>query len=66
MKPRSPLLTVAELKLRLSSYSDDMLVDFSGLDFARLKQRGDNLVQVEFNQQVYRNDEGRVEVQNLE
>lgn len=66
MDNRPPLLTVAALKQHLDGYADDLLVDFSGLDFLRLKQRSDTLVQVEFNQQVYRTPEGRVVVQNLE
>ena len=60
-----PLLTIKDLKNQLSAYEDDCEVDFSGLDFYRLKKRGDKLVQVEFNQQVYRTGEGLVVVENL-
>ena len=42
-------LTVGDLKSMLSGYENDMELNFSGLDFYRLKQRGPNLVQVEFN-----------------
>jgi hypothetical protein len=66
MKNRPRLITVFELKAELNVFPNDMEIDFSGLDFYRLKQRGDNLVQVEFNQQVYRNQEGNVVVDNLE
>ena len=66
MKTRPPLITVAVLKAHLSAYPDDTELDFSGLDFYRLKQRGEKLVQIEFNQQVYRTPEGDVVVQNLE
>ena len=63
----SDLITVGILKDLLNGYSDDMELDFSGLDFYRLKQRSPTLVQVEFNQQVYRDKEtGRVVVENLE
>lgn len=67
MKPinRPPLLTIKDLKNQLSVYEDDCLVDFSGLDFYRLKRRDEKLVQVEFNQQVYRTSEGLVVVENL-
>lgn len=41
-------------------------VSFSGLSFYRVKQRGDDLVQIEFNQQVFLDEQGRVVVQNLE
>lgn len=66
MQQRPPLLTVAQLKEHLSVFDDDALVDFSGLDFYRTKLRGEKLVNIEFNQQVYRNPQGDVVVQNLE
>ncbi|MBL8401293.1 hypothetical protein [Accumulibacter sp.] len=61
-----PSITVKELREHLSLYSDDCMIDFSGLEFYRLKQRGENSVQMEFNQQVYRTPEGRVVVENLD
>jgi len=66
MKKQEPLITVGMLIEQLSIFDKDSEVDFSGLDFYRLKQRGPNLVQVEFNQQVYRDDQGKVVVSNLE
>lgn len=66
MADRPPRLTVGELTRMLSSYPDHYEVEFSGLDFYRLKQRDETLVQVEFNQQVYRTPEGQVVVQNLD
>lgn len=66
MEKDYPNITVGQLKLHLESYDDDMELYFGGLDFYRLKQRGTNLVQVEFNQLVYRNEAGRVVVDNLE
>ncbi|ASD60039.1 hypothetical protein C3397_03650 [Enterobacter cloacae complex sp. ECNIH16] len=60
------LITVGELLDRLQHYPRDTKISFSGLDFYRLKQRAENLIQVEFNQVVYRNSEGRVVVENLE
>lgn len=66
MKERLPLHTVGSLIAELSVYEKDMLVDFSGLDFYRFKLRSPNLVQCEFNQQVYRTAEGAVVVENLE
>lgn len=66
MKKQEPLITVGMLIEHLSGYDESMELDFSGLDFSRLKQRGPNLVQLEFVQQVYRDHEGNVVVQNLE
>lgn len=58
-------LTVGEFKKMLSYYDDDTEITFNGLDFYRLKTRGDNLVQVEFNQSVYKDSEtGNVEIIN--
>lgn len=64
--PDKHLITVGELMDRLSSYPRDTKISFSGLDFYRLKRRGENLIQVEFNQVVYRDSEGHVVVENLE
>ncbi len=66
MEKDYPNITVGQLKLHLEGYDDDMELYFGGLDFYRLKQRGTNLVQVEFNQPVYRNEAGHVVVDNLE
>ncbi|MBU0641066.1 MAG: hypothetical protein KKB50_19575 [Planctomycetes bacterium] len=52
-------LTVGELKKRLAAFPDDYQITFSGvLEFARLKKRGDKLVDVEFNQTVYKTKDG--------
>jgi hypothetical protein len=58
-------LTIGELKEMIRLYDDDIEISFSGLDFYRLKMRGDKLVQVEFNQTVYKEREtGNVIVEN--
>lgn len=57
-------LTVGELieQLRLFDAKDE--VSFSGdLDFYRLKKRDESLVQVEFNQNVYRDENGEWKVE---
>ncbi|EBN5287162.1 hypothetical protein DVC45_08415 [Salmonella enterica] len=59
-------ITVGVLLDLLQSYPRDTLLYFSGLDFYRLKWRGENLLQVEFNQQVYRNSDGLVMIKNLD
>lgn len=38
------LITVGELLDRLKHYPRDTKISFSGLDFYRLKQRGENLI----------------------
>ena len=65
MEQYKPSITVGEFKEKLSCYPDHMLLDFSMLDFNRLKQRSPTLVQVEFNQQVYRDSSNNVVVENL-
>lgn len=59
-------ITVGEFKEHLDMYEDEDELYFSGLDFYRLKQRGPSLVQVEFNQSVYVDDNDNVQVQNLD
>ena len=66
MKKQLPLITVGEFKELLSAYDDSMQLDFSTLDFYRLKQRSEERIQVEFNQLVHRDEEGYVQVDNLE
>lgn len=66
MKERPPLKTVGDLIRELRVFSDDCEVEFSGLDFYRFKMRGDKLLQIEFNQQVYRDDDGKVHVANFD
>lgn len=66
VKEQQPNITVGELKQMLSAFPDHMELDFSMLDFYRLKQRGPNRIQVEFNQMVYRDEEGNVCVDNLD
>ena len=66
MPRRCPSITIGELKSHLAGYPDHYTIDFSGLDFYRIKKRDENHVQLEFNQQVYLDDENRVVVKNLE
>lgn len=57
-------ITVGDLKRMLSAFPDDTELSFCGLDFYRLKWRGPTLVQVEFNQTVYKDKHGRVCIEN--
>ena len=66
MKDREPFTTVGRLIEQLSVFDARMELDFSGLDFYRLKARGSHLIQVEFAQTVYRDKQGNVVVENHE
>ena len=58
-------ITVGEMKEMLEGWPDDMELSFNGLEFYRLKQRGEKLLQVEFNQFVYKDKKtGNVMVDN--
>jgi hypothetical protein len=53
-------MTVGEFKKMLEGWPDDFELTFSGqLEVSRLKKRGDNLVDVEFNQTVYKDQNGK-------
>lgn len=66
MSQKEQLITVGILLDLLKAYPRDTLLSFSGLDFYRLKWRDEDLVQVEFNQCVYRNSDGVVVIENPE
>ena len=56
-------VTVKELIEQLKVENQDLEIDFGGLDFYRLKDRG-GFLHVEFSQTVYLNEEGGVVVEN--
>lgn len=58
-------ITVGKLIELLEKEDKDLEVNFGGLDFYRLKDRG-GCLRIEFNQSVYLNQEGRVVVENHE
>ncbi len=63
-------ITVDQLIRDLQIHDGDAIVDFSGLDFHRVKgrgfdQQGNEIVQIEFEQVVFKNNEGNVVIQNL-
>lgn len=67
-KEQERRITVRMLKEHLNSYKDDAELYFGGLEFYRLKNRSSDglLVQVEFSQQVYRDKDGNVVIENLD
>ncbi len=59
--------SVGELKELLRIWPDDYMVYIGGLSVYRMKQRGDKIVQMEFNQQVWHDHEtGEVNIENIE
>ena len=67
MKPKiEDLMTVGELKMHLSHLNDDDRIFFGCflLEFLRIKNRGPNLIQIEFSQTVYDDEDGKVFVDN--
>ncbi len=59
-------VTVGDLKRQLDSYPESAELHMGGLQFYRLKRRGDDLVQLEFGQQVYRDQDGEIVVEEVE
>jgi hypothetical protein len=53
-------ITVGMLISQLKAFSPDDRLSFSSLQFLRLKSRGPSLVQVEFNEVVFRDDQGKL------
>lgn len=64
--PYAEKITVAQLIKELSVCPPDAEVDFSSLSFKRVKPRGPQDVQIEFNQHIYRDNEGQLVVLDLE
>lgn len=56
-------IKVKELIELLKRENPELDVDFSGLDFYRLKDRG-GFLQIEFNQSVYKDSSGNVIIEN--
>ena len=56
-------ITVAEFRELLKIFDDDAELSFEPLNFYRLKDRGDKLVHVEFNEAILRDRDGRLIVQ---
>jgi len=58
-------LTVGCLKDAIAGLDDDCEIGLGGLTFYRIKKRGENLAQMEFNEQVYVNDLGRIVIDEM-
>lgn len=62
--PETPTISVQDLRDELALYPSHYRVSFSGLTFYRVKQRGPEIIQIEFDEAVHRTAEGRVVVEN--
>ncbi|TCL72352.1 hypothetical protein EDC14_100662 [Hydrogenispora ethanolica] len=65
MKNNEAGITIGELKKQLSFYDDDDELFMGGLTFYRLKRRGEKVVQLEFNEQIYRNSTGELIIEEF-
>ncbi len=54
---KSHTIDLGTLLQQLDGFPRDTRVSFSGLDFYRVKRRGPSMIQIEFNQAIYRTDE---------
>lgn len=57
-----PTITLARLRQELNGLPDETNISFSGLSFYRIRPAGEGCVQVEFNEPVYLDPDGRVVV----
>lgn len=66
LKRAGYLITAKELKSQLQTCYDDDMIYMGGLDFYRMKRRGNKVVQMEFSQQVWHDPQtGEVTVENV-
>lgn len=65
-KKEIPTINLGLLRKYLEIYSDDYEVSFGGLEFYRPKEvdRVNKVINIEFNQTVYQDEQGNVVVQN--
>jgi hypothetical protein len=61
-----PTIKVGWLRQCLNVYPDDFDLSFGGLEFYRVKTRGENIAMVEFNQGVYLDTDGQVVIQSFD
>lgn len=60
----TPTITVEQLRDSIKNLPNDAEISFSGLTFYRVKQRGKNSYQIEFNEGPYLSEDGALKVQN--
>lgn len=59
-------ISVRDLITMLANCPQEAEVYFGGLDFSRVKRRSENCIQIEFEQQVYKDEHGDVHIDNLQ
>lgn len=59
---RIPTIDVKTLIDQLQGLPDDTRVGFSGLNFYRVKWRGQTMINIEFNEHVHRDSKGHLVV----
>lgn len=60
------IITVGEFKRKLEAFDDQLELSFSGLEYHRIAQNGDKLVQVEFEEKVFKDKAGRIQIHREE
>lgn len=63
MRVNNSGITVRELRELLKLYNQNAELFMGGLTFHRLKDRGANIVQLEFNETVYKDETGTIIVE---
>lgn len=61
---QSHTVELGDLLRQLEGYPPETRVYFGGLDFYRINKQGENLIQIEFNQSVYRTTEDLLVVED--
>ncbi|WFF41480.1 hypothetical protein EVC62_08165 [Salinicola endophyticus] len=56
------IITVGEFKRLLDAYDDSLELSFSGLEYHRLKQKGDAHLEVEFEEKVFKDKQGHTRI----
>ncbi|WP_251976102.1 hypothetical protein [Salinicola avicenniae] len=56
------IITVGEFKQLLETYDDQLELSFSGLEYHRLRQKGDKHLEVEFEEKVFKDKLGHTRV----
>lgn len=62
---RIPTMLLKDLLKELNGWPEETRVGFSGLNFYRVKPRGPNMVNIEFNEHVYRDSKGELIAEDL-
>lgn len=56
------IISVGEFKRLLDDYDDDLELSFSGLEYHRLKQKGDKHLEVEFEEKIFKDKTGHTKI----